>query len=76
MYCTMRTHLCTRRFRSERFRMVQYVKCFPAPPASSAGLDQRREQHTKEVFAALGEDGVAALSDSQRAMLGLEGPGD
>jgi hypothetical protein len=51
--------------------MVQYVKCFPAPPASSVGMADRRKQHKKEAVIALGEDGVAAMSDLQQAILGL-----
>jgi hypothetical protein len=56
---------------SERFRMVQYVKCFPVPSAVAAGMSDRREQHTKEVLLALGEGAVEGLDDLQRAMLGL-----
>ena len=59
---------------SNRFRMVQYIQCFPAPAVGFVGLHERRRCHTKEVLQALGNQGVGALDRQQKAMLGLEGP--
>lgn len=53
---------------SDRFRMVQYVKCFPTPTAKTADLDKRRACVAAMVPAGV----VDKLDDTQRAMLGLQ----
>jgi len=59
---------------SDRFRMVQYVKCFPVPGPESKGLDKRRLCLSAMVGASLGMGLGAAeqFDDAQRAMLGLQ----
>ena len=75
---------------SERFRMVQYVKCFPCPEepapgaaaaaapsvagfgATTVGLAGRRAAIAAWTASSLGAEQVAALTDEQRAMLGLQ----
>jgi hypothetical protein len=53
---------------SDRFRMVQYVKCFPTPAAGAVSLDKRRACIAAMVPAAV----VKELDDTQRAMIGLQ----
>ena len=72
---------------SEKFRMVQYVKCFPRPPkvaatgggATSGFLSKektREELVSAWVSDSLGAERVAALTDDQRAIMGLPAAAD
>ena len=68
---------------SDKFRMVQYVKCFPRPSSSAKAAASgaasgflTKEKTREELVAAwvsgsLGAERVAALTDDQRAILGL-----
>ena len=65
---------------SDRFRMVQYVKCFPRPPpattAKGGGGSLTKEKTRAEVVEglvrkSLGSERICALSDDQFAILGL-----
>ena len=68
---------------SDRFRMVQYVKCFPRPPpaasaeggAGSGGCltkEKTRDEVVEDlVKGSLGYERMSALSDDQFAILGL-----
>ena len=69
---------------SDRFRMVQYVKCFPRPPPTAAAggggaarsgfltQEKTREQLVAAwVGGSLGAEREAALTADQRAILGL-----
>ena len=62
----------------KRHDTPRYVKCFPVPPTNKLTEEEEDEGSSRRasvaawVYESLGQDGVAALSDSQRAMLGLQ----